>query len=403
MADSWKRRSCHFKNVCFRAGTGAGAGVGSWTFVNRYGHLVAPNNLTTSLSPLLMSNMGLSSTGKELKFSILDCNNVSSAAFRALPMRRGVHVLYESYNAENIGHFFGDELWPLFRLANIFHVTDRLDEVQFMRWVDGEPNNPACETKSDRRRCAANYRRMFPLLSQRPLQLLRPKNNVSFCVSDLLVGIGSLSDHCEDRTSHGRLDHKAAVCNDGIAEAAWRFRAHLMRRLERRRGRPFDAEPPPSPSPPPPPPPPPRPPPSLPLNAVNDSSNSTLPLASPAEAPIVVLVRRGTRNMHRLPANYEQAMREVGALVRRPVAFLEMANMTLFDQVRVLRRTKLLVSPAGGTSFVGLFLPRGAAMLLFSNVRHDRHLDFGFYSAWSHVEVSYMLVTRKTEVGTPYA
>ena len=325
---------------------------------------MTPGNLTVSLSPLLTTQHGHQhdSKGKELSLTFVGASNHTSAKFQALPMRHGYHILYESYNAENFGHMLGDELWPLYRLAEIFHVADRLDDtLQLVRWVDFEPNNPACTTKSDRQRCAANYRRLVPLLSARPLQVLHPKRNTSsFCVSDLLVGVGALSDHCEDPTGHGRLDHKPARCNDGVAETVWRFRAHLLKRLMG--------------------------------TTTKDISNNNV------TAPIVVLVRRGHRNAHRLPANYEAAMREVGTLLRREVAFVEMANRSLVDQARVLSRAKVLVSPAGGTSFVGLFLPRGAAMLLFSNARHDRHLDFGFYHAWAHVEVSYMLVTRTTQV-----
>jgi hypothetical protein len=38
-------------------------------------------------------------------------------------------------------------------------------------------------------------------------------------------------------------------------------------------------------------------------------------------------------------------------------------------------------------------------MIIFSDKTHDRQLDFGFFSALSHVEVTYMLTERRRPVG----
>jgi hypothetical protein len=112
-----------------------------------------------------------------------------------------------------------------------------------------------------------------------------------------------------------------------------------------------------------------------------------------------VCTRRAGNKLYRLPSNYEEVMRRVALVLNQTIAFVDMASMSIGEQIRLVSQATLLTSSAGGGSFIGLFLPKGASMILFSDKTHDRQLDFGFFSALSHVEVTYILTERRQPVG----
>ena len=355
---AWKKRTCHLKNVCYIRETA------QWYYLNRHGSAVRQNDLSVSLSPLGRTMDG-GSSGKRLTFHVTSATHAATAEYAQLPQRQGVHIIYESYNAENFGHFVGDELLPLYRAADLFGYAQELNNIQVVRWMDGSPYNKACTTVDERRRCDRLYNALFPLLSRRPLQLMTADNE-SFCVSDLIVGIGMLSDHCDDRTGHGRLQNEEAHCNYGSAQQFWRFREHLVNnsrsRARTKRGA---------------------------LRATRRNITT---------ATIVVSTRRMGDKVYRLPSNYEQAMRSVALILNQSIIFVDIATLPIGEQIKLVSQAQLLTSAAGGASFIGLFLPKGASMILFSDETHDRQLDFGFFAALSHIDVTYVLSKRRQPV-----
>lgn len=353
---AWKKRTCHLKNVCYLRETA------DWHYVNRHGSAVRADDLSVSLSPLKRVAGG-GSSGKQFSIKSVPATAATDLIYPRLPRKTGVHILYESYNAENFGHFLGDELLPLYQAADLFGFANQLNDVQMMRWIDDEPHNIACTMVDDKSKCEANYNALFPLLSKRPLQRMTA-DNASFCVTDLIVGVGMLTDHCADLTGHGRWRDTEPNCNHGLAQQFWRFRGHLVsnaRSLRRARARRVRAL----------------------------RGNVTT-------AAIVVCTRRTGNKLYRLPSNYEEVMRQVAATLNQTIALVDMASLPIDEQIRLVSHAKLLASPAGGASFIGLFLPKGAAMIAFSDKKHDRQLDFGFFTALSHIEVTYVL-TRKRE------
>ena len=291
------------------------------------------------------------------------------------PRHTGLHMLYESYNAEKFGHFLGDELLPLYRLNDTFGLTDQLnnDGIQVWRWVDHHPNNvDPCLSVNDSQRCGENYQRLFPLLSPRPLHLLGP-TNASFCISDLMVGIGALSDHCEDITYHGRNHDKTAQCNYGNSHQLWQFRNHMLANAAA----------------------------ALLLLHNNASHSRTIDPRSSSPIPslplIVVITRRGSKKSYRLPSNYEQVMTNAVALLNHSLALVDITSLDINEQISLISRARILISPAGGISFIGFFLPKGAAMLLFTDPLEEGYLDFGLYSAF-YVKVSYVHTHKQQPV-----
>ena len=123
---AWKRRTCHLKNVCYLRDTG------QWHYLNRHGSAVRLGDLSVSLSPLGRTGDG-GSSGKQLNFVVLPATNSTAASYLRLPQRNGLHIMYESYNAENFGHFVGDELLPLYQAADLFGFADQLNDIQVVR------------------------------------------------------------------------------------------------------------------------------------------------------------------------------------------------------------------------------------------------------------------------------
>lgn len=164
--DSWKRRSCHLKNVCYlRDGLENGL-TSRWIYVDEFG-VTNSNDLSVSLSPL--AHKGLDRRlGKKLLFHIYKDNfNLSS-----LPQRKGIHILYESYNAGNFGHFIGDEMLPLYHAAHNFGFEEMLNDIQILRWIDKTSNTTSplrysCESEGYKNieKCKGFYDMLSPLLS----------------------------------------------------------------------------------------------------------------------------------------------------------------------------------------------------------------------------------------------
>ena len=116
---------------------------------------------------------------------------------------------------------------------------------------------------------------------------------------------------------------------------------------------------------------------------------------------IVVSIKKdivGRNRRYRVPPNYEEILEKVANYLNQTIIFVDFMTLSLLQQIHLVMNTRLLVSIAGGSAFIGLFLSQGASMLLFSDTINDRYLDFGFFSAFSHIEVSYILTTRRSLV-----
>eukprot|EP00041_Stephanoeca_diplocostata_P022490 m.537358 g.537358 ORF g.537358 m.537358 type:complete len:592 (+) comp22076_c0_seq4:179-1954(+) len=103
-----------------------------------------------------------------------------------------VHVLYESYNAENFGHFLTDELLPVYSAMSAFRVVDT--EVQLLRRQTVAKYIYSCDWQianwgvKQKEKCDHNYKEFTFLLSPHPVAELRNYSR------DLQLLFGNASD-----------------------------------------------------------------------------------------------------------------------------------------------------------------------------------------------------------------
>ena len=381
----FKRRTCAFNNVCWLSKKDAQAFLNvtqpqaaMWVYVDAYA-LTSTDDTSTAISPLTIKVATRPAEilpqdkwgGRKLSFHVAQAGDANVRAHVAtLPMKRGLHLLYESYNAQNIGHFFGDELLPLFRLADVFDRVGALNTSQVLRWVDATPLKYSCESKEQRDEnfgevpaiCGRFYRTLFPLLTDKPMKVINASHTESFCAEEVLVGMGMLSDHCEDATDHGRRDKAVPMCNLGVSSILWRYRGYLLDRARRIT-------------------------PPAELHAVrNITSSGTYILVALRASP------------GRLPPDIEPRMRALAQNLSVAVHFVDWVALTMAQQLEVTAHASVLVSAVGGAAFVGLFLPRGATLLLVTEHHRDRYLDFGFFSALAYLRTHFFVWTLSTDV-----
>jgi hypothetical protein len=383
---AFKRRSCAFHNVCWLSSTTAQAFMNAtqprepmWVYVDAYG-LSSTDDTATALSPLTIKVETKPAEqlpqdkwgGRKLSLHVASAGDANVRAHvLTLPMRRGLHLLYESYNAQNFGHFLGDELLPLFRLADVFDRVDALNPSQVLRWVDPTPLKYSCESKEQRDEnfgqvpaiCGRFYRTLFPLLTDKPLHVINSSAaHASFCVEEMLVGVGMLSDHCEDATDHGRRDKASPMCNVGVSSILWRYRSYLLGRARR----------------------------ITPPHEFHAMRNVTS-----SRRYILVALRASPG---RLPPDFEPLMRAIARDLAVPIHCVNWVALTVAQQLEVTAHASVLVSAVGGAAFTGIFLPRGATLLLVTEHYRDRYLDFGFFSALGYLRVHYFTWTKSPNV-----
>ena len=348
-SNSWLTQSCHYKNVCYLNNKD----YNGWIYVKSN-----DDNITTS-DDLIVSILPQTTTddnmwGRKIYFKIISFDDSISLNLSSIPLKDSTHILYESYIASNFGHFLADELLPLYALSYRFGLTKIINDIQVIQWKDDKPMEWSCDDLSKEKargvsnqfmqqECAKFYLHMFPLVSPLPLQLLT-KSNSSFCVTDMLAGIGWLSDHCYDSTNHGRNNVMPNCPLTG--HMLWKFRLHLM-------------------------------------NNNNKYSNGS----GINMLPMIPLFISGYDHK-RAPPGMLKTIENLAANLNLTVHSGLMHQMSISEQITLLSRVKLFITTTGGASMISLFLPEGASVILIAG--NDGYLDHNFYSFLSHINVYFM-------------
>jgi capsular polysaccharide biosynthesis protein len=77
---------------------------------------------------------------------------------------------------------------------------------------------------------------------------------------------------------------------------------------------------------------------------------------------------------------------------RTDVIAVDMAQLSIREQVLLLLRTKVLVTNQGGGSYVSLFLPRGSTVLLFHHKSGERY-DVAFHEIGGQYKLRWIAPT----------
>jgi len=214
---------------------------------------------------------------------------------------------------------------------------------------------------------------MTPMMSRKPKRNF-PDNNVYnegkiVCFDRVLAGIGSLSEHCHDETSHGDRpespDHPG--CNTGKGSIFWRFRLHTMSLL-----------------------------------GVKDSPRPLCvkPDGSRASMQVVISVRKsastvagGDRYDDQAQAAWRAMLGKINPSISphivRDIVF---NDYDIAGQVEIAANAAVMVALAGGGASVAMYLPRGATAVMMAPPEVKD--DFVMWAHTSHLNIRWVELPR---------
>ena len=319
--DKWKIQSCHYKNLCFINNT--------WSYIqndeqNR-------TDLDANLTPLGITMPG---NANNLKFSPKVISNQQLPSnFTYLD---GKYVIYTSYNTENFGHFLGDELLPIFNLLDIFGAYEY--DVHLLHSNIFRPYN-CYSQKNSKHKCEHFYKTLTPLLLKNPVLdvdyfVTLPVFQNKVCFENVYVGLGYLSDHCEDTTVHKGQTN----CNIHRAPLVYKFRNILIK------------------------------------NAAIENSD---------ELFIVLWDRKKKRELHHLDKIYQMLENDYSAEFK--IFYVnDWKDYSIKEQISIMSKCVLYITSIGGGSFGTLFQPRGATTI---KLHYNGPLDEHFFNFMGYVQL----------------
>lgn len=218
-----------------------------------------------------------------------------------------VHVVFQSFWAENFGHALGDDILPVFSLLKRFDFLHEDAQIMMLGYHN-------LDSLSDRLRAKGFLSNLTSLVS--PFPLIDMNQDILFssssknrhvCVSNLLAGHGRL----------GLKTDRGFAWNEFIESALSRAsNIWPLLRIEQ----------------------------ELPLNSQR----------------ILVLIKHGRRSM----LNYDEVVLYLRHVFGVPVQSVDPSNLSLEEQLILAQQTTVLVTPCGGISFFGAFLRKGASLVV---------------------------------------
>jgi len=173
------------------------------------------------------------------------------------------------------------------------------------------------------------------------------------CFSDLVMGIGLLTDHGFDYSIHGRVRHQIARDTQlvGSGGMLWRFRNTYLTRAG--------------------------------LIADTQASRSLL-VVSRAQGP-----PRKRYNLHRVADRVQQKLH------LHTMSDVDMAELSMVEQMRLVRDSTVMISQTGGGSMISMFLPRGATLVLVGT----EFLDSAYHTNMAHYHTRFVKAKFSDDTG----
>ena len=218
--------------------------------------------------------------------------------------------------------------------------------------------------------CDRLNRLLPPLVSTRPKRIF-PEESVLkrkkvICFDRVLGGIGMLGEHCHDNSNHG-LDADTEDCNAGKGPIFWSFRLYTMSML-----------------------------------GVKEKNTLCEPKATNTKLQVLVNIRKGStaeeqggdfvdrfeaKNM----VSYHQLVDKVkGELKGRHEAKTQiLSEIPLPQQLAAATKAAVFVTISGGGANIGLYLPRGATLILICQDNKD---DFVMFNHMSYITTKWVEV-----------
>ena len=384
--DAWKQRSCRFSNLCFN--------LTSHDFVlfagprESYQSQVLGSeplrHVSTLLQPLNVSLGGLNrkwgEAGMErLRWFPRIVPSISVAyTYYALPDDT-ILFPFHSMNGANPGHLVWDDFLPMYALQTMFQLVDHYRLLP-LRYIlhDGQRGLWAsCDVRAERTEECHKVLHKFERLMLKDddytigttqddaaLQLydtLPPQSDL-VCSKIGLAGIASVNDHGVQKSHGWEEEDYLTTHNHGRGGFLYDFRNHMLENL----------------------------------------GVSTVPL-SPKD-PIRIVFSEGSSDIPNRNVNLTQQIEHVTqAFPNVSVERYVLKTLSIVEQVELAARTSIFISICGGGAVTGMFLPKGASVILYFNevggVKNNKRtyqpalLDWDIFNAMSHLRVHWLVRT----------
>ena len=346
----WKRRSCLYRNICYHRSLG-------FLYLNGDGQRVSPSELEVAVTPDTWNDKEWRPF--KLTFSIVEPHSI--AEFPEISSHPQLHYFFVFLNDVNFGHFIGDNVLPAFRIREMFGFED--DVIQAYRIesasdipnsCDNKPGNIHVSQSSKLRKCISNHKRLDSLISNQGIMSFNATfglNDKLHCFDQVIAGIGSLSDHCDDPTIHGRKEQQEGshICNSGVGASFWRFRNYMFRAL--------------------------------------GAKEKVL-----GDLRIVIQTDHSAKRKYHCLSVARQLVGLDGRTVGNMRIIVDLYNLTsssLKEQAEKLSEAAVFITGGGGGSFSLLFQPRWSTAIVLlgsDNITHDSN----FYPHLGYVQVKYV-------------
>jgi hypothetical protein len=260
----------------------------------------------------------------------------------------------------NPGHLQWDDFMPLYTLLDIF---DRVDDLLYLAQMrrpttdEFEEPIPPFDIISRFLPLMGNHRYNIDINQGYDLQLGGPKfsrdgGDRVICADYGLTGSGLFSDHGEHRW-HGQWpSDRVLPHNIGRGGLFRRYRRFLMNNLGISPDRQLERHP----------------------------------------YKIIVSLSSSTKR-DRANVTFDGQIETLYALGDRvDIQAVNMANLTLYEQIELTSTAAVYVSVVGGGVSTAMFLPKGAHLILFYS--RGRYLDWDFWNNFPHIKVHWVPLLR---------
>eukprot|EP01084_Bolivina_argentea_P003610 6777_1 len=312
LQDNGKRASCVFKNLCVIKTPNSSHEI-EWLYVSQQ----KPKDTSFTLG------IGPHSVDKRLYFEPIHSTKQEFESLYPLRLREyGTSVAFYEYNAENFGHMLTDVLMPIYTALQALDMYT--NEVKLFRYSIKDSIGFSCDFQINannnlfaKQNCERMYKMLFPLLSKHPIKILNASVNVPICFDTLVVGMSQYSDDCLDG-GHGRTQSEWSLCNHGQQKQFWNFRCNIL---------------------------------------INAGVNNDPPTSHQIVVTNRTTKRRRLHNFDDLVVGLRSRYGAANVLV------VEWQKLTIVEQLDIISKTTVHLTPPGGISFISMFLPRWATSI----------------------------------------
>jgi hypothetical protein len=342
---AWMYRSCHFSYMCFDTNSSEFVLVASPHEQGLQKKLI-PNSFVSTSTNTTVALGGINPRWKGKDFN----QGIHKVEWfpRILPKPPKEYYMlpssvllipFHSFAAHNVGHLLWDDFLPIYTLLQMFGLTGMSKLMLRAVLPPGHLLYGTCEMRRNKaKKCASNFEKFLPLLGIDP-QTFSTTRDVSLaatfgkrsvpqyvCAKQGVAGLGMLTDHGDN--DHGwapelKQGMAAPVQNVAKGPLLYNFRNFMVHNLG-------------------------------------------LPLVPPAQTKFrIVLSAHSSRDLAR-DVSFDNQFRHLSnAFPAAAVETVELANLTLKEQVEVVSTTAIFVTTCGGGAMTATFLPRGATLILF--------------------------------------